>query len=356
MKIGYACIVKGVPGLKYKTCRKKNATKEKLMSLIEHNLMTLEKMMDYNYEQGIKLFRISSDIIPFGSDFEVNDLDWVTLFEPLFNKIGCKINQYNIRVSMHPGQYTVLNSPRQDVVDRALNDLKYHTLFLDSLGVQQESKIILHVGGVYNDKPLAIEKFVSVYKQLDKNIKKRLVIENDDVSYTIKDVLELSSRIDIPVVYDNLHYRLNNDGNIHPDSYWISKAKCTWGEKDGRAKVHYSQQQIDAREGSHSKYIRINDFMRYFEDVKECHVDIMLEVKDKNLSVKKCQLATSKEKNIKSLENEWARYKYTVLERSPAIYQDIKDLLKDKTAYPVIQFYQLIESALDEEIEINKAI
>ncbi|GEK91687.1 UV DNA damage repair endonuclease UvsE [Alkalibacterium kapii] len=356
MDIGYACITKGGPELKYKTCRKKNATKEKLMSLIEHNLKTLEAMIEFNHQQKIKLFRISSDIIPFGSDFKVNDLDWPALFESYFTNIGEKIRQYNIRVSMHPGQYTVLNSPRQEVVERAIDDLKYHTLFLDSLGVGQESKIILHVGGVYNNKLKAMDRFIDVYKQLDESIKKRLIIENDDVSYTIKDVLALSSRIGAPVVYDNLHYHLNNDGDIRSDAYWINKAKQTWDKKDGRPKVHYSQQQINGREGSHSEYIRIDEFMRYYDNIKSCNVDIMLEVKDKNLSAKKIQLALSENPKIKDLEEEWARYKYTVLERSPVIYEEIRELLKDKTSYPVIEFYEFIEAALEQDIEINKAI
>lgn len=356
MSIGYACLTKGVPEASYKTCRKANATEDNLKSLIEHNLTVLERMIDYNHQEGIRLFRISSDIIPFGSDFVVNDINWPELFAPLFKSIGTKIKRYGIRVSMHPGQYTVLNSPRKEVVDRAIDDLTYHTLFLDSLGVGPENKIILHVGGVYGDKASAMDSFADVYKKLDDRIKDRLIIENDDRSYTIEDVLSISSRTGAPVVYDNLHHRLNNDGAIHTDSYWINQAKKTWREKDGRAKVHYSQQQLNGREGAHSQFIRIDEFMVFYEDVEPCDVDIMLEVKDKNLSAVKCQLATTDEPKISSLEKEWSRYKYTVLERSPVIYESIRSLLKDKSSYPVIQFYRLIEAALSEDIDMNKAI
>src|SRR5690554_5392631 len=135
MSIGYACLTKGVPHANYKTCRKANATEENLNLLIEHNLNVLNTMIEYIHKEGLKLFRISSDIIPFGSDFVVNDIDWPKLYKPMFDEIGDKIKRYGIRVSMHPGQYTVLNSPREEVVNRALDDLKYHTLFLDSLGV-----------------------------------------------------------------------------------------------------------------------------------------------------------------------------------------------------------------------------
>ncbi|WP_423189785.1 UV DNA damage repair endonuclease UvsE [Alkalibacterium sp. f15] len=356
MNIGYACITKGLADAKYKTCRKINATEENLKLLIEHNLNVLEKMIEYNHQAGIKLFRISSDIIPFGSDFVVNDLDWPTLFEPLFTRIGEKIRRYGIRVSMHPGQYTVLNSPIKGVVDRAIDDLNYHTLFLDSLGVGSESKIILHVGGVYNDKEAAIDRFTQAYEQLDRKIKDRLIIENDDRSYTIQDVLTVSKRTGAPVVYDNLHNALNSEDETYPDSYWIKLAKKTWKNKDGRPKVHYSQQQLIGREGSHSQFIRIDEFMAFYRDVESCDVDIMLEVKDKNLSAVKCLLATTTDPKISDLENEWAKYKYTVLERSPAIYDSIRELLKNKSSYPVIPFYRLIEAALAQEINTNTAI
>ncbi|SFC22212.1 UV-damage endonuclease [Alkalibacterium subtropicum] len=356
MSIGYACLTKGVPEANYRTCRKSNATEENLKELIGHNLSVLEKMIDYNHKEGIRLFRISSDIIPFGSDFIVNDLDWPTLFEAQFNRIGEKIKRYDIRVSMHPGQYTVLNSPRKEVVDRAIDDLTYHTLFLDLLGTTAESKIILHVGGVYGDKASAMDRFADVYQQLDERIKDRLIIENDDRSYTIEEVLTLSQRTGAPVVYDNLHHRLNNDGDLRTDSYWINKAKETWHEKDGRPKVHYSQQQLNGREGAHSQFIRIDEFMGFYEEIKPCKVDIMLEVKDKNLSAVKCQLATTAYPEIGDLEKEWSRYKYTVLERSPVIYESIRNLLKDKSSYPVIQFYRLIEAALSQDIDVNKAI
>ncbi|MFO8068394.1 MAG: UV DNA damage repair endonuclease UvsE [Alkalibacterium sp.] len=356
MNIGYACITKGVANANYKTCRKINATEDHLKLLIEHNLNVLEKMIEYNHQVGIKLFRISSDIIPFGSDFVVNDLDWPNLFAPLFKRIGEKIKRYDIRVSMHPGQYTVLNSPIIGVVERAIDDLNYHKLFLDSLGVGSESKIIVHVGGVYNDKEAAIDRFTQVYDQLDRKIKDRLIIENDDRSYTINDVLDISERTGAPVVYDNLHNALNNDGETYPDSYWINLAKKTWRKEDGRPKVHYAQQQLIGREGSHSQFIGIDEFMTFYRDVAPCDVDIMLEVKDKNLSAVKCLLATTTDPKISDLEKEWARYKYTVLERSPVIYERIRSLLKDKSSYPVIPFYRLIEAALTLDINMSTAI
>ncbi|SDK22132.1 UV DNA damage repair endonuclease UvsE [Alkalibacterium thalassium] len=353
MSIGYACLTRGIADLSYKTCRKQNATEENLLSLIEHNLTTLEAMIDYNNQNDIRLFRMSSDIIPFGSDFSVNDLDWSQIFKEQFERIGEKVKDYGIRVSMHPGQYTVLNSKNEDVVNRAIDDLTYHTLFIDSLNVDASHKIILHIGGVYGDKDQAIERFVKVYKKLDQRIKKRLIIENDDRLYTIEDVLSISQQTGAPVVYDNLHHFINPGETLGNDKHWIEKAQETWSLDDGRAKVHYSQQQLNAREGAHSQTVRIKEFMDYYESVKSLDIDIMLEVKDKNLSAVKCVLATKNEGAIKDLEKEWSRYKYAVLERSPQSYQFIRELLKDKDKYPVVPFYEQIEEAMETPLSIG---
>ena len=240
MKVGYACLVVGVPETNLKTTRKANATPERLTELIEHNLSAIENMLDYNISHGIKFYRISSDIIPFGSDFETNQLDWQSIFEDDFKRIGRKIAEHEIRVSMHPGQYTVLNSKDSGVVKRAIDDLTYHTAFLDSLGVDQSHKIVLHIGGVYGDKVSAVERFVTVYETLGSGIKKRLIIENDDRLYTIEDVLAISSLTGAPVVYDNLHNACNPSDPTKTDAYWIKMAQKTWLKADGPMKIHYS--------------------------------------------------------------------------------------------------------------------
>lgn len=357
MKIGYACLVVGVPDTTMKTTRKANATPERLTELIQHNLASMENMIAYNIKHGIKMYRISSDIIPFGSDLETNQLDWTSLFNETLKELGEKIKAYDIRVSMHPGQYTVLNSLDEDVVTRAVLDLEYHTQFLDALEVDDSHKIILHIGGVYGDKDAAKSRFIEVYKRLSDRVRARLIIENDHSLYTVSDVLEISEATGAPVVYDNLHNACNPSDPTVSDAEWIKKAKETWKSADGRMKIHYSQQKTGGRLGAHTDTIYIEPFMAFYEEVAPLNVDIMLEVKDKNLSAVKANLATTDNPQIKDLENEWARYKYAVLGHSPINYQAIRTLLKDKSAYPVVEFYRLIEEALDtapqKNIELN---
>ena len=348
MSIGYACLTIGVSNTSQKSCIQKNATDEKLMEIISHNLNALENIIDYNKRVNIRLFRISSDIIPFGSS-PVNTLKWWELFASQLEQIGEKIKSHGIRVSMHPGQYTVLNSPDEGVMSRAVEDLNYHALFLDCLGVGPENKIILHIGGVYKDKSQAIRRFIKNYQMLSFSVRQRLVLENDDKSYNIDEVLKIGLEVKVPVVFDNLHHAINPVDESKSDLYWIEECGKTWKEKDGRQKIHYSQQDFRKRPGSHSTTIGINEFMEYYRTIHGDRLDIMLEVKDKNLSAVKCINCTAKNESISALELEWSRYKYTVLEHSQKIYQEIRRLLGNKSEYPAVQFYTLIEEALKKE-------
>lgn len=356
IKIGYACQALAVEGTQLRSCITKNADEERLMEIIAHNLDVLERIIEYNRTQEIPVFRISSELVPFGSS-PVNSLEWDLHFAERFREIARKLKEYGIRVSMHPGQYTVLNSPDTAVVKRAVEDLEYHCRVLDALKTAPDSKLILHVGGIYQDKEAAMKRFEENYELLHDGIKARLVLENDDKSYTISDVLELGSKLGIPVVFDHLHNRINCSDPSKDDSYWIEACKSTWNDIDGRQKIHYSQQEDGKKPGSHSNTIETYEFVKYYESIRSYDLDVMLEVKDKNLSAVKCIHLTSPEgKGIQGLEKEWARYKYMVLERSPRIYQEIRTLLKDKTSYPAVQFYRLIDEACKERENIGHTV
>lgn len=346
MNIGYACLTRGVPGIEYRTSLQKNASETVLLDLIGHNLNALENAIRYNIRSGIRLFRISSDLIPFGSS-PVNQLNWSDIFAADWQRIGKLIRDGGQRVSMHPGQYTVLNSPRDEVVARAVDDLIYHARVLDCLELDNSHKIILHIGGQYGDKPAAIERFCANSQQLPADIRQRLVIENDDRSYTIDDVFEIGKKMAIPVVFDNLHHLLNHRPGELNMVTWINRCQSLWQKADGAQKMHYSQQDTAKKGGSHSQTIAVQEFVDFCHSLARKDLDIMLEVKDKNLSARKCLICIDDKPSIKALEEEWAKYKYKVLERSPADYLAIRELLKDKTGEIRLAFYSLIEHALE---------
>ena len=354
MSIGYACLAIAVPGSDIKGCTLKNATEERLLSLIGHNLDSLERMIDYNVNNGIKLFRISSDLIPFGSSLAA-ELPWQQIYAEKLSDISNQITRAGMRVSMHPGQYTVLNSPANSVVERAVQDLNYHTKVLDSLGLGPEHKLVLHLGGVYRDKSQAKNRFVSNFKGLDSRVQNRLVLENDGVMFNIVDVLETAAVVDVPVVYDNLHNAVNPADIDRNDLDWIRLCLTTWRKGDGLQKIHYSQQHSEKRPGAHSESIHIDTFLEFYRQLSGMDLDIMLEVKDKNISALKCINCVSNT-GIGMLEAEWARYKYCVLERSPEIYNAVRRLLRDKGAYPALEMYRMIEEAFSMPVVAGNAV
>ena len=188
------------------------------------------------------------------------------------------------------------------------------------------------------------------------SVKQRLVIENDDKSYNINDVLEIGTKLKVPVIFDNLHNKINFYDKEKSDIYWINQCKRTWKEKDGFQKIHYSQQNPLKKTGSHSNTIKINEFINFYETLEREDIDIMLEVKDKNLSAVKCINCTVTDKVIKELEEEWSKYKYKILEDSPSDYLEIRKLLKDKNNYPSVTFYNFIEAAMEMKVTTGNVI
>lgn len=358
MAIGYACMHIGSEKTKFFAIRLRSATPERIRSVIAANLKALKSVIEYNNENDIRLFRICSEIIPFGSH-PVNRVEWWKEFKDELDYIGSKIAEYKVRVSMHPGQYTVLNSPVEDIYEKSVDELEYHCRFLDSLGCDSTCKMTLHIGGVYCDKKNAAMRFIRRYKGLSDNIKRRLIIENDDKSYNVKDVLSISERTGIPVVYDSFHNE-NNAVDSKLSTYeWIDVCRNTWTSEDGLQKIHYSQANKNGVHGAHSQHIISKDFMDFYEGLHNKSIDIMLEVKDKNLSATKCIMLTKSNLHFEDLEKEWARYKYFVMSRSLSIYNNIEKQFKNKSKADAPAFYSRIDDALlakgNKDAEVNTA-
>ncbi|WP_461206585.1 UV DNA damage repair endonuclease UvsE [Clostridium sp. DL1XJH146] len=340
--IGYACIPLAVP---YKTTRKfllKNFTEENFYNAANLNLIDLLRILEYNKNNNINFFRISSDIIPFAGH-SINDIKWEKCFENNFSQIGTYIKENNLRVSMHPGQYSVINSPNENVVQNSIKDIDYHSNFLDLLQLDYTHKIVIHIGGVYGNKTEAIERFEKNYQKLSFSSKNRVIIENDDKSYTLQDVLKISNSLNIPVVFDNLHHKCN------PSLDWSYKkifegVSTTWNLKDGKMKTHYSQADPLKNGRSHSKTIMLKEFLDYYSEIKGFDTDIMLEVKDKNISALKCINSLSINPSKSTLTSEWAKYKYLVMEKDYALYKKGSHMMNSDTS--IEHFYYFIDECI----------
>lgn len=262
----------------------KSYSEERLIDTVENNLDCLEKMLDYNIKHDIFFFRITSELVPFASH-HINEFDWQAHFEKRFDEIGGKIRDNDIRISMHPDQFIVLNSNKEKVVENSISELDYHADVLDLLKLDKTAKIQLHVGGVYGNKQKSMERFVIRYKKLDSKIKDRLVIENDDVSYSLKDCIDINEMSDIPVLFDYFHHHVNDSGEDVKEA--LESTSNTWKEKDGIPMTDYSSQEPNEKPGKHAESIDIKDFNDFIETSKPYDFDVMLEIKDKEKSALK---------------------------------------------------------------------
>jgi UV DNA damage endonuclease len=278
MKIGYPCINLSLSCRSSKTFRLASYSDENMKQTIENNLDCLMKILLFNKEHDLLFFRISSDLIPFASH-PVCTFPWQTIYQKKFRDIGRFIKAHNIRVSMHPDQFVLINSLDKAIFDKSVKELLYHIDVLDLLDVDGTGKVQIHVGGVYGDKARSMKRFIKRYGALPKKIKQRLVIENDARLYSIDDCLDMHKKTGIPVVFDVLHHACNNSGE--PMIKSLSKAFDTWKVRDGLPIVDYSSQKKNKKIGSHAVSLNVKDFRAFINQAKIFDFDIMCEIKNK---------------------------------------------------------------------------
>jgi UV DNA damage endonuclease len=284
MRIGYPCINRSIDCKNNKTFRLMNYSHKRLIETVNNNLECLKKILSYNLENRFFFFRITSDLIPFASH-KVMDFDWKDYFKKNFQEIGKYIKENNIRISMHPGQYTVLNSINEQVFQRSLKEIDYHINLLDLMELDKTAKVQVHLGGVYGDKRASKRRFIKRYAQFDEKIKKRLILENDDKSYNLKDCIAIHQNTLIPIAFDVYHNEVN-PSNISLHEAFIMVMK-TWQNGHGLPIIHYSTEHPSKGFPSHAEKINIQHFKKFIENTKAFDFDIMLEIKDKEASALK---------------------------------------------------------------------
>jgi len=284
MKIGYPCINQSIGCTTNTTFRLANYSEENLILKVNNNLSCLRKILEFNKKNNLLFFRISSDIIPFAGH-PICKFNWRKYFKKDLDEIGEYIISNKMRISMHPDQFVLINSLRDDVIEKSIAELKWHCEFLDSLSLLDDAKVQIHIGGVYNDKKRAIERFIKNYNKLSGKIKKRLVIENDDKLFSLQDCLFVSQKTSIPVLFDSFHHTCLKNGESFLEA--IKLASKTWLKKDGILMTDYSSQDPGERKGKHVKSIDLKDFESYINLTKSIDFDIMLEIKDKEKSALK---------------------------------------------------------------------
>ena len=246
-RLGYACQNMALKNQNVRANRRaiKRTFEEKgleyIGELVAQNLKDLYTILEWNHNHDIRVFRLSSDLTPWGSEYEFTDLPNATEVMALFKKAGQYALDHNIRLSFHPGQFCVLASPKEHVVLNAISDLELHGRLMDAL-LQPRShlaKINIHLGGAYGDKQQAAKTFCKNFTRLSDAVKSRLTVENDDRTnlFSTKELYDyVYTHTGIPIVFDFHHHAIHPDGLSERDG--LALAFKTW---QVRPCTHYSE-------------------------------------------------------------------------------------------------------------------
>jgi UV DNA damage endonuclease len=286
MRVGYACVNTQLPS-SARTVRLANATRERVRDLVGSNLDALERILRWNERHGIQVFRLTSNLVPFGSH-EANELAWWDVFAARFAGLGAGMRAAGMRISTHPGQYTVLSSTRPEVVAAAVAELEYHDRMLNAFGLDRSHKIVLHVGAGASDPDAAYERFATAFERLPAGVPERLVLENDE-RWPLQLVLPLAEHLRLPVVFDVFHHRIAPSLPRASVRELVLRVRETWRRADGRQEVHFSTQEPGKRRGAHARTLDTAAFARFVAEVGDLPLDCVLEVKDKERSVLRAQ-------------------------------------------------------------------
>lgn len=281
IRLGYACISNtlGISSSGLLTfshfSKLGDQAMDKLDEVILKNFHNLEEILKYNIANEIYFYRMTSNLIPLLSHPLVNiDLN---KYKNNFEKIGKLINDYHMRVDMHIDPYYVLNSTNDKVVESTINICKIYRNMFNLMKIS--SNLILHIGGKTISKEEGIKRFINNFNLLDDDIKKMIVVENDDKIYNIKDTLYIAKQLGIPMCLDYHHYKCNNEKEDVMD--YLTDIFDTF---NGVPKLHFSSPKSKKEYRAHHEYIDYLDFIDFIERIKFVgrDVDIMLESKMKD--------------------------------------------------------------------------
>ena len=299
MNIGYACQNMGLSSLgkgkrvtMNRSCIRRTFDDKGVDYISEitlKNAYDLETLLHWNEEHDIKFFRLSSDICPWASEFDMNTMKDIKEIKRVLARAGAYAQAHSHRLTSHPGQFNVLCSPKPNVVERSITDLTIHGTIFDWLGLPRSpyAKINIHLGGAYGDKEASMKRFCEAFQRLPDSVKTRLTVENDDKAsmYSVKDLYHgVHEVIGIPIVFDYHHHKFCT-GDL-TERAALELAMSTW-PNDVVPVVHYSESRAIEQEDPKLKPQAHSDYVYDYIDTYGNKVDVMVEAKAKELAVKK---------------------------------------------------------------------
>jgi len=298
VRLGFAVKVLGEGGLPAHDARRWQSGPH-----LRHSIEALHGVFDYLAREEIGMYRMTASLAPYATHPELpqfhRQLDEA---RGELEALGARAREQCLRLSTHPGQYVVLNSEDEGVRDGAVRDLELQAELLDAMGLGPEAVVVLHVGGAAGGHEAGIDRFLAGFERLSERARERLMIENDDRTYSLGHVLALHERTGLRVVWDILHHHCNDPDGI-PDREALEAALATW-PAGVTPKIHFSSPKTAMEERkkrvgrrverswvlpqlrAHADMIDPIAFEHFLRDTAAgLDLDVMLEAKAKDLAL-----------------------------------------------------------------------
>ncbi|GAA0480387.1 UV DNA damage repair endonuclease UvsE [Salinibacillus aidingensis] len=258
------------------------AAVHKLESVAQSNVQNCLRLLKHNKANDIHFFRLSSRLVPLATHEALKGWDYIKPVKKDLEDLGDFADRNQMRIDFHPDHFVVLNTPRKEVLKTSFLTLDYHYKLLTNMNVSPRHRCVLHLGGKYESKEDSLERFITNWSYVPERIQEMIMLENDDKTYHIHDVLYACEKLNIPAVFD-LHHHLAN----HEQENWIKewdRILNTWNASPHAVKMHISSPKSKKQFRAHADTVDSDMFLQFAKEVNGStgQIDCMIEAKKKD--------------------------------------------------------------------------
>ncbi|MGD6777312.1 UV DNA damage repair endonuclease UvsE [Sutcliffiella horikoshii] len=262
----------------------RDAAIEKLERISVENLENCLRLLKHNVANDIRFFRFSSKLIPLANHEEVNDWKFMRPLKEILTQIGDYIEENPMRVDFHPDHFVLLNSKKKEIINQTIKTLSMHRSLLKGMRVPTEHRCVLHIGGGYDDRELALEQFIHNFALVPQPIQEMLILENDDTTFHLRDALYVCEKLNVPLVFDYHHHLAHFDEDAEGWEKDWDRVVQTWEHSSLPVKMHISSPRDEKNFRAHADYVDPKMFMDFLQGIKGSVPEIhcMIEAKKKD--------------------------------------------------------------------------
>lgn len=298
-RLGFPVKILGEPGLKSNDSRRWQSGPNLGVSI-----GYLDAIFDYLHRHDIRMYRMASDLAPYATHPDLPQFhNQLEECKADLQRIGDKARRLGLRLSLHPSQFIVLNSPEAAIREKSIWDLQVQAGLLDAMELDSEAVMVIHAGGSYGDIESGIDRWCQTWDRLPERVRARLVLENDDTRYSAANILRIHRRTGVRLIFDVQHFWCLNPEELQLRPTFI-EFLSTWPQGQ-QPKMHFSSPRTEMREVTrkdrktgkqttvlqppiwtgHADFNHPFEFISFCRTMSDLHFDVMLEAKAKDLAL-----------------------------------------------------------------------